>query len=73
MFTVIFFLALIWVTWKLFVLGLKATWGIAKLVCTVLLLPLFLVGLVLAGLMYVAVPVLLIVGTIALLRGVTKS
>lgn len=73
MFTVIFFLALIWVTWKLFVLGLKATWGIAKLVCTVLLLPLFLVGLVLAGLMYVAVPVLLIAGTIALLRGVTKS
>ena len=73
MFTVIFFLALIWVTWKLFVLGLKATWGIAKLVCTVLLLPLFLVGLVLAGLIYVAVPVLLIVGTIALLRGVTKS
>lgn len=73
MFTVIFFLALIWVTWKLFVLGLKATWGIAKLVCTVLLLPLFLVGLVLAGLIYVAVPVLLIVGTIALLREVTKS
>ena len=73
MFTVIFFLALIWVTWKLFVLGLKATWGIAKLVCTVLLLPLFLVGLVFAGLMYVAVPVLLIMGIVALIRGVIKS
>ena len=62
MLTIIFLVALVWVTWKFFVLGLKLTWGIAKFVCTVLLFPLFLICLVGIGLIYLAIPILIIAG-----------
>ncbi len=69
MFTVIFIIALVWLVWKIIVLGLRATWGVAKLVCTVLLLPGFLILLVCAGLMYIAMPLLIIAGVFAMIRG----
>ena len=66
MLTIIFFVALIWVTFKLFVLGVKAAWGIAKVLCTVLLFPAFIVGLFLVGLISIAIPILIIVGLVTL-------
>lgn len=66
MLTMIFFMALIWVVWKMFVWWLKAMWGIAKLVC-MLLLPLLIVSLFLAGLIYIALPLLIIVGLAAMI------
>lgn len=73
MLTVIFVIALIWVAWKMLVLGIKAAWGIAKILCTVLLLPAFLFGLVCVGLLYIAIPMLVIVGIIALIGGAVKA
>lgn len=73
MLTFLFVIALIWLVWKLLFLGIKATWGIAKFVCMVLLLPIFLIGLVFAGLIYVAVPILAIAGLIALFSGHTSE
>ena len=72
MLTIIFFVALIGVVWKMFVFGLKATWGIAKLICTVILLPVILIGLVCAGLLYIAFPVLIIVGIVMIIKGTAK-
>ncbi|MBD5550950.1 MAG: hypothetical protein HDQ96_07220 [Lachnospiraceae bacterium] len=72
MLTIIFFVALIGVVWKMFVFGLKATWGIAKLICTVILLPVILIGLVCAGLLYIAFPVLIIVGIVMIIKGAAK-
>ena len=62
MLTIIFFVALTYVTFKLFVLGIKAAWGIAKVFCTVILFTAFIVGLFLIGLISVAIPVFVIVG-----------
>ena len=73
MLTIIFLVALVWVTWKFFVLGLKLTWGIAKFVCTVLLFPLFLICLVGVGLIYLAVPLLIIAGIIIMLKSVVSA
>lgn len=73
MFPIIFFIALIWVAWKMFVWGLEATWGIAKFICTVLLLPAFLVGLVLVGMIYIAIPILVIAGIVALIGGLIEA
>ena len=73
MLTIIFLVALVWVTWKFFVLGLKLTWGIAKCVCTVLLFPLFLICLVGVGLIYLAVPILIIAGIIIMLKSVVSA
>ena len=72
MLSIIFLVALAWVTWKLFVLGLKLTWGIAKIACTVLLFPLFMVCLVGVGLIYLAIPILIIAGIIIMLRSVVS-
>lgn len=62
MLELIFGILLLSVFWKVFKFAVKAAWGISKIAVTVILLPLFLVGLVLKGLMYIALPVLLIVG-----------
>lgn len=73
MITVISFVALIYVAWKMLVFGLKATWGIMKILCTVLLLPAFLVGLVCVGLIYLAIPILIIVGMGAIIGGAASA
>ena len=62
MLTTIFTVALIWVAWKMLVLGIRAAWGITKILCTVILFPLLLIGLIYLGLVYIAIPILLIAG-----------
>lgn len=51
---------------KLFVFGLKASWGILKLLCTIVFFPVILIGMVVGGLIYLAFPLLIIGGIIAL-------
>ena len=51
---------------KILLFAIKATWHIAKIFCFVILLPVILVGLVLKGLMIISLPVLIVVGIIAL-------
>ena len=73
MLSIIFIIALIWVSWKLLVFGIKAAWGIAKILAAVVLFPLFIVGLACIGLLYVAIPILIIAGFIALIGGLVKA
>ena len=73
MLTIIFAAALIWVTVHLLIIGVKAAWGIAKVVCTILLLPTFIILLAFMGLFYVAIPMLTIVGLICLLGSKARA
>lgn len=73
MLTIIFVIAVIWVTWKMLAFGLKAAWGIAKIAATVILLPLLITGLACVGLIYIALPILVIVGLTALIGGAIKA
>lgn len=66
MLTILFFILMIWVFWKLVKLSVKAAWGISKILFTLVLLPIILVVLVIAGFIYIAIPILAIVGVIAL-------
>ncbi len=66
MFTLIFILFTLMIFGKLFMFAVKASWGIVKILFTILLLPLFLIILVFAGLFYIALPVLVIAGVISL-------
>ncbi len=68
MLTIIFTVALLWVAWKMLILELKAAWGIIRILCTVFLFPLLLFGMVCAGLLYIAAPILIIIGIIVLIR-----
>lgn len=66
MLTLIFTILMVLVFGKVIGFALKAAWGLSKIVCTVVLLPLCLVGLVLIGLSKIALPVLLIIGICSL-------
>lgn len=67
MLTIIFAVALIWVAFKLLLLGVRMTWGLAKVFCTVLLLPLFILGVIYIGLVYLALPILVIIGIVSII------
>ena len=53
---------------KLFMFAVKASWGLARILVTIIFLPLVLVGLVVAGVIYLAVPLLVIAGIISLIK-----
>ena len=65
MWLLIFMILMLLVFGKVLKFAIKATWGIMKIVVTLVLLPLFLVGLVLSGLIVLALPILVVVGIIA--------
>ena len=68
MLNVLFGLLMIWVFGKMIGLAFRAAWGITKVVVNLVLLPVLLIGLVAAGLLYVALPILVIVGIVLLIR-----
>ena len=49
--------------------AIRAAWGISKVLVTLVFLPLILIGLVLGGLIYLALPILIVVGLVALFKG----
>ena len=68
---ILFFVLMIFIFGKLAIFGLKMAWGIAKFVCLILLLPVFLIALVTAALFIIAVPILAVVGLFTLLGAAT--
>ena len=67
MLTLLFIILMLVVFGKLIGFAIKATWGITQVVFGVILLPLILIGLVIGGFIYVALPVLIVIGVIALI------
>lgn len=65
LFTVLFFM----VFGKLFLLAMRASWGITKVLFTLVFLPVVFIALVLGGLVSLALPVLAVVGVAALIAG----
>lgn len=68
LFTVLMFAVFGKMIWFAF----RAAWGVTKVFFSVILLPVFLIGLVIAGLMYIALPILIIVGIVLLIGGLSK-
>lgn len=66
MWTLLFIILMIGIFGKMIGFALRATWGITKILFNLVLLPLFLICLVIAGLMYIALPILVIVGIVML-------
>ena len=67
MLSLLFAICIIWVLGKLLFFGIKAAWGISKFLVTIVLLPLILIGMVVGGLIYIAFPILIVVGIVALI------
>lgn len=66
MLTLLFIVLILAVFGKLLAFAIKATWGITKIVVTVVLFPLILIAMVFAGLFTLVLPILIIVGLISL-------
>lgn len=73
MFTIIMLVALSFVGLKMVPLIFKVTWGIAKIVCTFLLLPLLVIGLIYVRLVYFSIPVLVILGLTVVVGCLAKA
>ena len=67
MFTLLFLICMLGIFGKLLVFGLRAAWGESMFLQTVLFFPMILSGMVFAGLIYLAFPILIIVGIVTLL------
>lgn len=72
MFTLLFLICMLGIFGKLLVFGLRAAWGVSKLLLTVVFFPVILSGMVFAGLIYLAFPILIIVGIVTLYKYITS-
>lgn len=68
MLSLIFTVMMIVIFGKLALFALKATWGITKVVCTIILFPAVLVILAVSGCMFIALPVLMITGVALIVK-----
>ena len=66
MFT-LFIILMILIFGKLGIFALKAAWGVTKLVFFFLFLPVFIIAMVFGGLLYLALPLLIVFGLISLI------
>lgn len=66
MLNLIFIILMIIVFGRILKIAIKAAWSISKIVCSIILLPLFLIGLLIKGLVGIAVPILIIVGIVSI-------
>ena len=66
MLSIIFFLLFMAVFGKMIGFAIRCTWGIFKTVMFLVFLPLMIVFLAIGGLVYIAFPILLILGVVSL-------
>ena len=66
MLTILFLIFLFGIFGKLFFFGIRAAWGISKFVLMVVFFPVILLGMLVVGLVKLAIPLLLIFGVIAM-------
>lgn len=72
MLTLWFMVFLIVIFGKLGIFALKAAWSVSKILLTVVFFPLILIALVFAGLLYISIPILAIVGIVVLCMSIAK-
>ncbi|MDD2980327.1 MAG: hypothetical protein PHN80_10170 [Hespellia sp.] len=67
MLTLLFVIMMFMVFGKLIMLAIRATWGITKVLFTIVFLPLILICMVVGGLVSLALPILVVVGIVAMI------
>ena len=72
MFTLVFICLMIGVFGKLLRLAFKMTWGITKVLFTLVFLPFVLIALAIGGLVTIALPLVVVVGIVSLICGAVR-
>ena len=73
MITAFFILLMIGVVGKLIGFAVRMSWGIIKVLFTIVFWPVILIGMVLSGLISLAIPILVIIGIVVLVRSLMGS
>ena len=73
MLTLIFYIALFYVAIRMLIWGIKAAWGIAKIIAFVVLLPVLIIGLALAGMFMLAFGLIVLMAIIATIGGLVLA
>ena len=71
MITTILILFTLAIFWKVLKVAVKASWTISKIIVT-LIAPIAIIALIVAGLLYVAVPLLVIAAVVVLAKSVVR-
>ena len=69
---ILFFILFFMIFGKMIGFAFRVTWGILKIGLFIVFLPLMLVAMVFGGLLYIAFPILIIVGIISLIASAVK-
>lgn len=72
MMTLVFFVLMMLIFGKICIFGIKAAWGITKLIMAVIFSPVFLTVLFFIGLAYIAFPILVVLGIVVLVKSVAR-
>ena len=72
MLTIVFFAIFIMAAWKLFAFGMRLTWGIARIAGKLLFL-LLMISAIAVGVLYIALPILIIIGVCGLIGALVLS
>lgn len=67
MLTLLFLICMLAVFGKLFVFGMRVSWGVIKMLVTIIFLPFTLIAMVFGGLLSIAFPLLVLIGIGSLL------
>lgn len=73
MLTLICLFLMIGIFGRLFGVAFKMTWGIVRVLFTLVFLPLILIGLIIGGIFYIAIPALIIIGIITLITSLART
>lgn len=73
MLTIIFAILMIAIFGRILAWGIKAAWGLTKIILLVVCFPLVLIVFALSGLIFLALPILLIVGIVVLAKIVSGT
>ncbi|SNU08042.1 hypothetical protein SAMN06297422_11470 [Lachnospiraceae bacterium] len=73
MITLLFIILMFVVFTKIFIFALKAAWGITKIVVSLILLPIVLIAIAIAGFVYAAVAILIIIGLITFITSIAAA
>ena len=69
--TILFYIAIGYVAIRMLIWGIKAAWGIAKIIAFVVLLPFFIIGLAMAGMFMLALGLIVLMAIIATIGGLS--
>ena len=73
MLTVLFIVGMIGIFGRLLGFAFQMTWGIVKVLLTLVFLPILLIVMVIGGLIYIALPILAVIGIISLVASFDRE